>query len=99
MVEALMLAMPDFSMPFVLETDASKFGIGAMLMQNGSPIAYLSKAITPKHLGWSAYEKELMVVVYAVTKWRHYLLGNKVLIKTDHHSLKYLLDQRVTITN
>lgn len=40
-----------------------------------------------------------MVVVYVITKWRHYVLGNKVLIRTDYHSVKYLLDQRVTTTN
>lgn len=71
MVQAPVLAMPNFSMTFVLETDASHYGIGAVLMQQERPITYLSKAIAPKHLGWSTYEKELMVVVYAITKWRH----------------------------
>lgn len=99
MTQAPVLALPDFTMPFTLETDVSQFGIGAVLMQKGRPIAYLSKAIAPQHLGWSTYEKELMVVVVAGTKWMHYLLGNKIYIKTDHQRLKYLLYQRVTTTD
>lgn len=53
MVEAHVLAMPNFNLPFTLETDAYYYGLGAVLMQQGRPIAYLSKAISPKHLGWS----------------------------------------------
>lgn len=52
------LAMPDFSKPFTVETDASYNGIGAVLMQEGKPLAYLSKSMSLKHLGLSTYEKE-----------------------------------------
>lgn len=99
MVQAPVLTMSDFSIPFVIETNANGTGMGAVLMQRQRPIAYLSKAIAPKHLDLSTYEKELMVVVYVVQKWRQYLLGHKFIIKTDHQSFKYLLDQRVTSTN
>jgi hypothetical protein len=51
LVSAPVLALPDFSKPFCLETDASKLGIGAMLMKDGHPIAYLSKALGPKSQG------------------------------------------------
>jgi hypothetical protein len=61
-----MLALPDFSKPFCLETDASKLGIGAVLMQDGHPIAYLSKAIGPKSQGLSTYEKEYLAILTAV---------------------------------
>lgn len=84
MVNAPVLTMPDFTIPFIIETDVCHNGLGAVLMQRGKSIAYLSKAIAPKHLGFSTYEKELLAVVYAVTKWRHYILGHKVFIKTDH---------------
>lgn len=95
MVRAPVLSMPDFKEKFVIETDASGGGIGAVLMQQHHPIAYLSKALAPKHLGLSTYEKELLALVMAVTKWRSYLLGRQFIIKTDHHSLKYLVEQRM----
>ena len=59
-------------------------------------MAYYSKALSPTRLGLSTYEKELLAVVMAVTKWRHYFLGRQFQIKTDHQSLKFLLEQRVT---
>lgn len=67
-------------------------------MQEGHPIAFIGKAVAPKHLGLSTYEKELMAVVYAVKKWGHYLLGRYFIIRTDHFSLKYLLDQKISTT-
>lgn len=83
MIQAPVLVMPDFTIPFIVETDACATGIRAVLMQRHKPIAFLSKALALKHLGFSTYEKELLVVVYTVQKWRHYLLGNKFIIKTD----------------
>ena len=68
----------------MIETDASNGGIGAMLQQDSHPIAYLSRALSTRNLGLSVYEKELMVLVLAVTKWKHYLVGHHFIIKTDH---------------
>jgi len=75
MTLALVLALPNFSKPFVVETNAFGIGIGAVLMQDAHPIAYLSKALAPKHQHLSAYEKEFLAVVMAVEKWRPYLMG------------------------
>ncbi|KAL0439603.1 UNVERIFIED_CONTAM: Transposon Ty3-G Gag-Pol polyprotein [Sesamum latifolium] len=95
MTTAPVLAMPDFSQPFVVETNACGRGIGAVLMQKGKPIAYLSKALATKNLGLSTYEKEFLALLLAVTKWKHYLQGKHFIIKTDQKSLKHILDQRI----
>ena len=89
------LTLPDYSKVFTIETDASGKGLGVVLMQEGHPIAYWSKGLSDRNQVLSTYEKELMAVVLAVLKWRHYLLGRSFIIKTDHQSLKYLLKQRI----
>ncbi|XP_027093589.2 uncharacterized protein [Coffea arabica] len=90
------LTLPDFTKPFVLETDASQAAIGAVLMQQGKAIAYMSQVLGKKNQTLSIYEKELLSLITAVQKWKHYLLGGHFVIKTDHESLKYLLDQKIT---
>jgi hypothetical protein len=96
LVQAPVLAIPDFSKQFVLETDASDVGFGAVLMQEGHPVAYLSKAVCAKNRSLSTYEKECMAIIMAVEKWRPYLQHKLFVIKTDHRSLLHLSDQRIT---
>ena len=96
MVQAPVLAVPNFEKHFVLETDASDCGIGAVLMQDGHPIAYLSKHLSPRNQTLSVYEKECLAILLAVDKWRPYLQHSKFTIRTDHKSLLDLTEQRVT---
>jgi hypothetical protein len=88
------LRLPDFSQAFMTECDASDTGLGAVLMQEGSPIAFFSQALKGQVLLRSTYEKELLSLVTAVRKWRRYLSGRPFKVKTDQQSLKYLLEQK-----
>lgn len=67
------LALPNFQETFTVETDACQDGIGAVLMENSPPIAYLSKALGERHKAMSIYEKEFLALIMAVERWRHYL--------------------------
>jgi len=89
------LALPKFQAQFTVETDACIDGIGAVLMQNGQPIACLSKALGEKHKQLSIYEKEFLALIMAVEKWRHYLQRQEFVILTDHRSLAYLSEQHL----
>ena len=68
-------------------------------MQGGRPIAYMSKALSERHKLMTVYEKEMLAIVLAIQKWRPYLLGRHFKAMTDHHSLKFLLQQKITTPN
>jgi hypothetical protein len=79
----------------MIECDVSGMGIGAVLMQFSRLIAFLSKALRGKVVYMSTYEKELFALVSVIQKWRSYLLGRPFIVKTNHQSLKFLLEQKV----
>ncbi|CAM8971233.1 unnamed protein product [Rhodiola kirilowii] len=87
------LSLPDFAKPFVVQSDASGVGMGAVLLQNNKPLAYFSKKFTPAMQHSSTYNRELCAIVSAVHKWRQYLIGAKFVIETDHQPLKTILTQ------
>ncbi|KAJ9562557.1 hypothetical protein OSB04_007717 [Centaurea solstitialis] len=87
MSRASVLALPDFEKPFIIETDASGVGVGAVLIQDKHPIAFFSRAL-------ATYERELLAIVAAIQRWKGYLLGRPFIIKTDHQALKHILEQK-----
>jgi hypothetical protein len=95
LTQAPMLAVPDFTKKFCIETDAYKIGVGAVLMQDGHPLAYISKPLGPKTQGLSTYEKEYLAILIAVDKWRSYLLHSEFDIFIDQKSLDHLNEQRL----
>lgn len=95
LVSAPVLAMPDFSKTFCVETDASNCGVGAVLLQQGHPLAFISKPLGPKTKGLSTYEKEYLAILTAVDQWRAYLQQAEFVIYTDQKSLVYLNEQRL----
>ena len=95
MSKVSVLGLPDFDKPFILETSTSGTRVGAVLVQEGRPLAFLSQVLSPKHLRLSIYEKEFLTILMVVDRWRHYLEGNRFIIKLDHESLKLLLLQKL----
>jgi hypothetical protein len=78
--------------------DASDYTVGAVLSQSKDKkhyaLSYASKTLTGPYLNYATTEKELLVVVFAIEKFRSYLVGTKVIVYTDHAALKYLLTKK-----
>lgn len=94
MVSIPVLALLDRSLPLVIEIDAFEIGLRAILPHKRHPIAFLSQKLSPPDQVKSVYERELMVMVLAVKKRRHYVLGRRFTIISDQEALKFLLEQR-----
>jgi hypothetical protein len=90
---ALVLAMPDIYKSFDIYCDASKQGLGCVLMQEGHVIAYASRQLRKHEQNYPTHDLELAAVLHALKIWRHYLLGHRCQIYTDHKSLKYIFTQ------
>ena len=93
LTSAPVLAPPDTRKDFVIYCDASRQGLGCVLLQECRVIAYGSRQLRPHEENYPTHDLELAAVIYALKLWRHYLLGNRCEIYTDHQSLKYLFTQ------
>jgi hypothetical protein len=90
---APVLTLPDIHQDFVVFCDASRQGLGCVLMQNEKVITYASRLLKPHEQNYPTHDLELAAIVHALKIWRHYLIGNKCHIFTDHKSLKYIFTQ------
>lgn len=94
LISAPVLSCPNFDLPFLIQTDASDFGLGAVLTQvvDGveKVISYLSRSLTKNERKFSVTEKECLAVLFAIEKWRPYVEGTHFIVITDHYSLKWL---------
>lgn len=88
LTSAPVLALPDFTKPFVVECDVSGSGISAVLHQDSKAIAFFSRALPPRHRGLASYERELIGLAQAVRHWHPYLCGRPFEVRTDHQPLK-----------
>ena len=95
LVQEPVLILPDIQKPFRVDTDASGYGVGAILSQekegNWHPVAYFSKALSPCQQRYSTTERELLSIVLAVEHFQIFLYGEKFTVVTDHEPLKHLL--------
>ena len=94
LTSAHVLAFPQGNEGYVIYSDASKLGLGCVLMQNGRVIAYASRQLKPNEQNYPTHDLELAAVVHALKSWHHYLYGATCQILTDHKSLKYILTRR-----
>jgi len=89
LTSAPVLKIPDRQKPFTVICDASLYGVGAILTQDGRPCAYMSKKFTKEQIGYDTYEQELTAVIEALELWRCYLEGVHFTLQTDHKPLTY----------
>ena len=94
LTEAPVLVQRESGKEFVVYSDASRNGLGCVLMQEGKGVAYASRQLKPHERNYPTHDLELAAVVFALKIWRHYLYGEKCRIFTDHKSLKYLMNQK-----
>ncbi|KAJ9565224.1 hypothetical protein OSB04_001190 [Centaurea solstitialis] len=92
--QAPILSLPDGSEDFMVYSDASKMGLGCVLMQRGKVISYASRQLKDHERNYPVHDLELAAVVFALKLWRHYLYGTKCTLFTDHKSLQHIFDQK-----
>ncbi|KAJ9547194.1 LOW QUALITY PROTEIN: hypothetical protein OSB04_019737 [Centaurea solstitialis] len=91
---APILSLPDGTEDFVVYSNASKMGLGCVLMQRGKVISYASRQLKDHERNYPVHDLELAAVVFALKLWRHYLYGTKCTIFTDQKSLQHIFDQK-----
>ena len=84
-----LIVYPDFSKPFHIFTDCSKLQLGAVIMQDGKPVAFYSRKLNPAQTRYTTTERELLSIVETLKEFRNILLGQQIIVHTDHENLTY----------
>jgi hypothetical protein len=87
------LSMPDMEKPFSIYYDTSGQGLGCVLMQDGHVVAYASRQLRKYEEKYPTHDLELAAMVHALKIWRHYIIGKRCEVYSDHKSLKYIFTQ------
>lgn len=97
----IVLQLPDYTQRFIIDTDASDIGIGAVLSQidkdgRERPVMFASRKLSTAELKWPVRDKEALAIIYALDTFRAYVLGSRIptLVRTDHHSLQWMQDAK-----
>ena len=91
--ELPVLALPNFNKVFQVECDASGSAIGAILSQEGKPVAFFSENLNDSKRKYFVYDQEFYAIIQALKKWRHYLIPKEFVLYTNHKALQYLESQ------
>ena len=94
LVTAPVLILPNIRKDFQVYCEASRQGLGGVLMQDGRVFSYTSHQLRPHELNYAMNDLELAAVVHALNTWRHFLIGNHCDVYMDHKSLKYIFTQK-----
>ena len=95
---ATLLAFPDFTKPFHIYTDASNKQLGAVIMQEGQPLAFYSRKLNTAQSKYTTGEQELLSIVETLKEFKDILFGHKIIVHTDHKNILYgqLSNDRIT---
>ena len=86
----------DPKLPLTLQVDASKFGLGATLLQEDRPVAYASKALTPAEVQYAQIEKEMLAILFGCKRFHQYVYGQHVIVQSDHKPLESIMKKSIT---
>ena len=88
----------DLNIPATIQTDASSNGLGAALLQNDQPVAYISRALTDAESRYAQIEKELLAILFAAEKFEHYIYGRHTVVHSDHRPLQSIFVKPISQT-
>ncbi|XP_052809376.1 uncharacterized protein K02A2.6-like [Mya arenaria] len=91
LTESPVLVYFDTHKPVTLQVDSSKYGLGACILQDGKPVIYASKSLTPTEVGYAQIEKEMLAILFGCKHFHHFVYGRQVLVQSDHKPIESIV--------